>query len=143
MDWKDCINYNKVKKVNRNPEQAHSLVELANRRYESIERRKEHEYPQLLLEEYYETIKELIGAMLSLQGYKSYSHECLISFMKEFYPKTLTQSQLHLLDGLRKLRSDILYRGREIAEDYLERNLSEIEQIITLLFGKIEQEMKK
>jgi len=143
MDWKDCINYNKVKKVNRNPEQAHSLVELAKRRFESIGRRKKNEYPQLLLEEYYETIKELVSALLTLEGYKSYSHECLISFLKEFYPNTLTQSQLHLLDDLRRLRSDILYRGREIAEDYFERNLSEIERIITLLFEKVDEETKK
>ncbi len=136
MDWTDCLNHNKVKQVQKNPEQANSLVRLAERRFESIEKRKDYEYPQLLLEDYYETIKELISALLAVHGYKSYSHECLISFMREFYPHALTESQLHFLDDLRRLRSDILYRGRDVAEDYLHRNSSEIEQILELLFEK-------
>lgn len=141
-DWRDCLNYNKVKKVQKNPEQANSLARLAERRFESIEKRKDNEYPQLLLEDYYETIKELISALLTLNGYKSYSHECLISFMKEFYSHTLNESQLHFLDDLRRLRSDILYRGRDIAEDYLRRNSSEIERILELLFEKVDEEIR-
>ncbi|GAH40058.1 unnamed protein product [marine sediment metagenome] len=136
MDWTDCLNHNKVKQVQKNPEQANSLVKLAERRFESIEKRKDYEYPQLLLEDYYETIKELISALLAAHGYKSYSHECLISFMREFYPHALTESQLHFLDDLRRLRSDILYRGRDVAEDYLHRNSSGIERILELLFEK-------
>jgi len=143
MDWKECVNYNKVKRVQKNPEQANSLLELAKRRFESIEKRKDYDYPQLLLEDYYETIKELISALLTIHGYKSYSHECLISFMEEFYPRTLTQSHLRFLDDLRRLRSDILYRGRDIAEDYLDRNLSELERILELLFEKVDEEIKK
>jgi len=136
VDWTDCLNHNKVKQVQKNPEQANSLVKLAERRFESIEKRKDYEYPQLLLEDYYETIKELISALLAAHGYKSYSHECLISFMREFYPHALTESQLHFLDDLRRLRSDILYRGRDVAEDYLHRNSSGIERILELLFEK-------
>lgn len=142
MDWRDCINHNRVKQVQRNPEQAKALLELAKRRFESIEKRK-NDYPQLLLEDYYETIKELISALLAIHGYKSYSHECLISFMEEFYPRALTQSQLRFLDDLRRLRSDILYRGRDVAEDYLDRNLSEIERLLKRLFEKVEEETGK
>ncbi|MFQ6061129.1 MAG: hypothetical protein ACE5KV_07550 [Thermoplasmata archaeon] len=40
---------------------------------------------------------------------------------------------------MRKLRSDILYRGREIAEDYLDRNSSEIDRILELLFEKVDE----
>ncbi len=143
MDWEDCVKRNSVKQVQRNPEQANSLFALAKKRLESIDKRKDYEYPQLLLEDYYETIRELISALLSLHGYKSYSHECLISFMVEFHGGTLTGYQLHFLDDLRKLRSDILYRGREIAEDYLDRNLSEIERILEVLFEKVEVEIGK
>ena len=44
MDWKDCVNTNKVKKVQENPEQAKSLIQLARRRFESVEKRKNYEY---------------------------------------------------------------------------------------------------
>ena len=139
MDWTECVDHGKVKEVRKNPEQARSLVELAKRRLESIEKRKDYEYPQLLIEDYYETMKELVSALIAVHGYKSYSHECLISFIRQFYPDTLASSQLRFLDDLRKLRSDILYRGREIAEDYLDRNSSEIERILELLFEKVDE----
>jgi len=142
MRWKECLEY-KVKKVKENPEQARALLILADRRLESIERRRDEEFPQLLLEEYYEAIKELIGALLALHGYKSYSHECLISFIEEFYPTMLSESHIYFLDSLRKLRSDIQYRGRDVAEDYLTRNLSLIEEIIDTLRIMVDKEVKR
>ena len=140
MKWKDCLDY-KVKKVKENPEQAKALYELARRRLESIEKRRKDEFSQLLIESYYEAIKELISALLSIHGYKSYSHECLVSFMKEFYPTIFDDFQIHFLDSLRKLRSDIQYKGRDVADDYLKRNSSVIEKIIGNLLNIIEKEL--
>ncbi|MCK5459382.1 MAG: hypothetical protein KAI20_05785, partial [Thermoplasmatales archaeon] len=70
MKWDDCLEY-KVKKVKENPEQAKALLQLAKRRLESIEKRRKDEFPQLLIESYYEAIKELISALLAIYGYKS------------------------------------------------------------------------
>ena len=140
MKWEDCLEY-KVKKVKENSEQAKSLLQLATRRLESIEKRRKDEFPQLLLESYYEAIKELMSALLAIQGYKSYSHECLISFMEEFYPTALDDFQIHFLDDMQRLRSDIQYRGRDVAEDYLERNSSTIEKIIGILLTTVEKEL--
>ena len=139
MRWEDCIEY-KVKKIKENPEQAKALFYLAKRRLESVKKRRKDEYPQLLIESYYEAIKELITSLLAIHGYKSYSHECLISFLEKYYSDYLDDFQLRFLDGLRKLRSDIEYRGRDIADDYLERNLSTIEKIIEILLNIIKKE---
>jgi len=141
MKWEDCLEY-KVKKIKENPEQAKALLQLAKRRLESIKKRRKDEYPQLLIESYYEAIKELISSLLAIHGYKSYSHECLISFLNEYYSGFLDDFQLHFLDGMRKLRSDIQYRGRDIADDYLERNSPTIEKIIEILFKIIQKELK-
>jgi uncharacterized protein (UPF0332 family) len=130
-----------VKKVKENPEQAEALYKLAKRRLESVKKRRKDEFSQLLIESYYEVIKELISALLSIHGYKSYGHECLISFMKEFYPTTLDDFQIHFLDSMRKLRSDIQYRGRDVADDYLKRNSSTIEKIIENLLDLVEKEL--
>ena len=140
MRWEDCIEY-KVKKVKENPEQAKALLELAKKRLESIRKRRKDEYPQFIIESYYETIKELISSLLAIHGYKSYSHECLVSFLNEYYPLYLDDFQLHFLDSMRKLRSDIQYRGRDIADDYLERNLSTIENIIKILTDIVNKEL--
>lgn len=142
MRWEDCVEY-EVKKIKPNPEQATSLFHLATRRLESIEKRGDEEFPQLLVESYYEAIKELISALLALQGYKSYSHECLLSFLPAFYPAMLDDIQIHFLDEMRKLRSDIQYRGREIAEDYLERNRPFIEEILDILLVTVEKKVRK
>lgn len=140
MRWEDCIEY-KVKKIKENPEQAKALFQLAKRRLESIKKRRKDEYPQLLIESYYEAIKELITSLMAIHGYKSYSHECLISFLEKYYPDHLDDFQLRFLEGMRKLRSDIEYRGRDIADDYLERNLNTIEQIIEILLNIIIKEL--
>ena len=140
MKWKDCLEY-KVKKIKQNPEQAKALFQLAQRRLESIKKRRNDEYPQLLIESYYEAIKELISSLLAVNGYKSYSHECLVSFLEQYYPGNLEDFQLIFLDGLRKLRSDIQYRGRDIADDYLNRNTPTIEKIIEILYNIIKKEL--
>ena len=141
MKWEDCLEY-KVKKVKENPEQAKALSQLAKKRLESINKRKEDEYPQFLIESYYEVIKELISSLLAYHGYKSYSHECLISFIEEFYPDVLDDFKIHFLDSMRKLRSDIQYRGRNIADDYLERNNTTISKIIEILLKAVDKELK-
>ena len=141
MKWEDCLEY-KVKKVKANPEQAKALLQLAKRRLESLEKRSKDEFPQLLIESYYEAIKELISALLSIYGYKSYSHECIITFLNEYYTDILDDFQIKFLDNMRKLRSDIQYRGRDIADDYLKRNNTTIEKIISILLDLVEKELK-
>jgi len=140
MRWEDCLDY-KVKKVKENPEQAKALFQLAEKRLESIKKRRKDEFPQLIIESYYEAIKELISVLLALQGYKSYSHECLVSFINEYYPDAFDELQIKFLDNMRKLRSDIQYRGRDVADDYLERNDKTIEQIIKILLNLTKEEL--
>ena len=108
---------------------------------ESIIKRKNDEFPQLLIESYYEVIKELISSLLVIHGYKSYSHECLVSFMEEYYPSVFNEFQVKFLDSLRKLRSDIQYRGRDVADDYLDRNNETIEKIIKILLNLAKKEL--
>lgn len=140
MKWDDCLDY-KVKKIKENPEQAEALLKLAKRRLESIKKRRKDEFSQLLIESYYEAIKEIISALLVIHGYKSYSHECLITFIEEFYPNILDDFEIHFLDSMRKLRSDIQYRGRDVADDYLKRNSLVIEKIIEKLLDVLEKEL--
>jgi uncharacterized protein (UPF0332 family) len=140
MKWDDCLEY-KIKKVKENPEQAKALFELANKRLESINKRRKDEYAQFLIESYYEVIKELISSLLSIHGYKSYSHECLVSFVKEYYADILDEYQLHFVDSMRKLRSDIQYRGADVADDYMQRNLKTITDVIKILNNTVEKEL--
>jgi uncharacterized protein (UPF0332 family) len=137
MDWEDCLK-NKVKEIKPDPERAKSMKQLAERRMEEINKRRKTAYPEFIVEDYYETIKELITSVLYLHGFKSYSHECLITFLNVYYPHTLDDDELNLIDQLRQIRHDITYRGSTIAEDYLSRNEAKINAIIKKLLHTVE-----
>ena len=63
--------------------------------------------------------------------------------MEEYYPIAFDEFQIEFLDGMRKLRSDIQYRGRDVADDYLERNNRAIEKIIKILLNLAENELSQ
>jgi len=69
-----------------------------------------------VLENAYEALRELADALLHLEGYKSYSHEASIAFLRKF--SSLTESELNQFDTLRKKRNGSKYYGE--AADVLE-----------------------
>ena len=141
MNWDECIKQ-KVKKTKPDPERAKSLKQLAEKRLYEIHKRRSDTYPEFIVEDYYETIKELITSLLYLEGYKSYSHECLITFLKKHYQQTINSGELELIDQLRRLRHDIMYRGSVVAEDYLDRNEEDINKVILKLTREIDKSSK-
>jgi uncharacterized protein (UPF0332 family) len=131
MNWDDCLK-NKIKKIQPDTERAKSLTQIAQKRLESIKRRRQKEYPEFIVEEYYETIKELITALLLEKGYKSYSHECLITYLRENH-NIYSEEELDIIDQLRNIRHNIQYRGEPLAKDYLKRRENQIQKIIKKL----------
>ncbi|MBN2251969.1 MAG: HEPN domain-containing protein [Candidatus Altiarchaeota archaeon] len=131
MNWEECEKQ-KVKKIEPNPERAKSMRDLAQKRLESIKRRRKTDDPEFITEDYYESIKELVTALLFSKGYKSYSHECLITFLKKFHPE-YDEAELKLMDQLRQTRNDLLYRGEPVASEFLNRREKDIKEIIDKL----------
>ena len=134
MKWKDCIGV-KVKKIKPDLERAYSMLSLAERRLNSINRRRHIENSEFLVEDYYECIKELITSILFSKGYKSYSHECLILFLEDEI-QGFTKDEIKLVDQLRCIRNDLLYRGDTVADEYLKRREVEIKKVIKKLLDK-------
>jgi N-acyl-D-aspartate/D-glutamate deacylase len=109
-------------------------------RLEDNERRERtEENISLIVEGYWEVIKQLTTALLNLNGFKSYSQDCLIVFLDEFYD--YNQSEVELMDQLRRLRNDIDYRGEFLDIEYLERNEESINAIIQKLDDKVEEKL--
>ncbi len=81
----------------------------------------------------------MITASLTLDGYKSYSQECLVSYLEEFYE--FSHEELELIDELRNLRNDIDYRGRYLEMDYLNRKEDKIQKVISKLEGEVEEKL--
>jgi hypothetical protein len=54
-----------------------------------------------IFEDIYESLREASQSLMSLKGYKPYSHEALISFLKEFY--NFSASEISTFDRFRAL----------------------------------------
>ena len=99
-------------------------------------------FEALLCEDYYEVIKELIVGLLSIQGYKSYSHYCLISFIQKFYSQRFSAHEIELMDKLRKIRNELDYLGRFSGKGFIERNEKEVIEIVMRLKGIVEEKIR-
>ena len=86
----------------------------------------------LIISDYYEITKELITAILLVDGYKTLSHKELIEYIKTNY-REFSESEISLLDTLRVLRNRISYEGFKINISYLKRNEPEFKSIIQKL----------
>lgn len=122
----------KVSKIRPDSEKAKALLKMAELRERRAQTTLLPEMATLLIEEYYEIVKELITAIMSCDGWKTTSHEILIGYLEKFCLE-LTKAQIALMDQLRQMRNDIDYRGVMINPEYLERNKAEILAIIIKL----------
>ncbi|PIN76150.1 hypothetical protein COV18_00865 [Candidatus Woesearchaeota archaeon CG10_big_fil_rev_8_21_14_0_10_37_12] len=122
----------KVNKQRADFEKAKALLKMTALREQRTHLTPLPQFTTLLAEEYYEIIKELITAIMSVDGWKTTSHELLIGYIAKFYPE-FTNSELALLDQLREMRNDIAYRGVMINPEYLERNQDNIHAVIQKL----------
>lgn len=140
MNWEGCLE-NSIKERKPNPEEAKSLLKMARIRIEdNNDREPTDRNTSLIVESYWEVIKQMTTALLNMEGYKSYSQECLVTFLGEFYD--FSESELELMDQVRRLRNDIDYRGEFLDKEYLERNEEEIVRIIGKLDEELEQALK-
>ena len=84
--FKEYLKQGQVKKKTPDPEEAKSLLNKAINRLTYFRKQliKEKE-ASIVLENTYESMREATQALMSLKGYKPYSHEATIHFLKEFY----------------------------------------------------------
>lgn len=93
-----------------------------------------------IIEEYYEVIKELLTAIMYLDGYKTLSHIKLLEYFSSHY-SLLDRKELKLTDTLRKFRIGIVYYGRKISQDFLLNNEDEIRKIVEILLNFVEKKL--
>ncbi len=140
MEWDECLKGD-VASATKNTETAKALLKLCDARLEVAKGIDIEKYPALLAEAYYEVIKELITALLAAHGFKSYSHLCLIAFVKEYYASEFPAHDLELMDKLRKIRNDVGYRGIFTGWDFLGRNEKRILSVISRLRKLVEKKI--
>ena len=127
-------------KITPDKEKAKSILNMISLLEERIKTQDRKRMAALIIADYYEIAKELITAILLLDGYKTLSHKDLIDYLKENYPDC-SSHEISILDSLRVLRNRIAYEGFLIEDSYLARNELLLKSIIKKLNGFVENKL--
>lgn len=126
-------------KISKDNERAKDLFEMAKERLELLKLiPKDKAYK--IIEEYYEIIKELLTAIMYIDGYKTLSHVKLIEYFSSNY-KELDENQIKLINTLRKFRIGVVYYGRKISQEFLINHDDEIKNIIYILIKLVKKKL--
>ena len=107
-----------VKKKTPDPEEAKALLEKAKNRIEYTKSKEINDKTsQFVLEDAYEAARESAQALMSIKGFKPYSHEATIAFIKEFYSSDFNEEEVHKFDRFRQLRNDSVYKAKSVANE--------------------------
>lgn len=117
-------------KITKDKERAIALYEMIMETLEELEDIKKAK-PHRRIKDYYELIVQSITGIMYSDGFKTLSHIGLIDYIKN--TKELNQSEIKLIDSLRKLRHGIIYYGKKSGEEFLINNEDEILSIIQKL----------
>jgi len=127
-----------VKRQSKDNELAKSLIKDGVERVEKMKELDINSFSKIIFENIYDALRDLLDALLSVEGYKSYSHEATISYLKNC---GFEDSIIMQLDNFRYLRNSSKYYGKGISKD----NADEIvnfyenyhEKLIKLIKSKI------
>lgn len=121
-------------KITPDKEKAKSIIKLLEQREEFIISINMHKFPTIVAENYYEIIKELITAILLINGIKAVgenAHKELIEKFSKY--KELNPQEIEIIDDLRIKRNKSLYEGKQIELVYLENKKEKLVRIINTL----------
>lgn len=122
-------------KITPDKEKAKSILKMADITLEMIKVIDVKKFSSNLTKEYYDVIRELISAVLLLDGYKTYgegAHKKLIDYIQSKH-KEFSEYEILLIDDLRITRNKIAYDGFFVENEYIERKVKDIQKIIMKL----------
>ncbi len=133
------LNEHLVRKSTPNPSMAKSLLQKAEIRLTRLSNEKiEEQNASIFFEEIYETIREASQSLMELNGYKPYSHEALVSFLKE--NKLLSEEETNVIDTYRILRNNFVYKAEKVSMEKCTEALKFLKKVlpeITVVFTTI------
>ncbi len=124
MEFQHYLDSNLARKSSPDRVEAEALMKKAEGRLDfSIKvRRIDENTSSYIFEDIYECLREAAQSFMSLKGYKPYSHEAVISFLRKFF--RFSESDIVAFDRYRILRNKAVYRGERITADTCEEALN-------------------
>ena len=124
-----------VRKISKDIELAKSLRnDLFERAKKALELNPK-EYTKIVFENIYDSLREFCDALLAVDGYKSYSHEASIAYLKNC---GFNDSEILALDRFRYKRNGSKYYGKDISWEDAE----EIKKFYKEMLNKINSLLK-
>jgi hypothetical protein len=142
MNFKDCINEGKlVETGDKDIDKVKEMLKLVKHKYEfwNLVKNNSKEYPTLFIEGYYEIIKELVVAILLLDGWKSSNHDCLFQYLIE--KKKDLDIDFEFLSDLRRTRNRINYDGITVSYGIWRRCELKVDLIVKDLIQYVEDKL--
>lgn len=127
-------------KITSDKEKARSILKMVALIEKRIKQQDRENMAALIITDYYEIIKELITAILLIDGYKTLSHKDLFEYLNSKYSEFSTH-EISALNDLRILRNRVTYEGFFIELSYLNRNENFFKKIIQKLRSLIEKKL--
>ena len=126
------VNEQLVRKSIPNISMAKSLLQKSEIRLKRVKNEKiNDENSSIVFEDIYEIIRESSQSLMEIKGFKPYSHEALVSFLKEY--KLVSDENANIIDNYRVLRNNSVYKAEKIspnkcieALDFAKKALPEI-----------------
>ena len=139
--FEDFIRDGSVRRVSPDRQLAKSLVKIAGLRLKNMEHTKITDQNSFnVVENCYEALREMIDALMALKGFKSYSHEATVVFLKEYYSANTGYAVVNKVDRYRKIRNDIKYEGLLTTKSEAEEIVNSTKAIVGILMKLLEKE---
>ena len=131
------LNANMVRKQKADKEEAKSLMKKAVHRLNYIKKQEiKEDTAAFIFEDIYESLREASQSLMSLKGYKPYSHEALISFLRDFYK--FSWSDISTFDRFRVLRNKTVYSAVWVSVEVCQEALAFLEDFLPKLSREFE-----
>ncbi len=131
MDWSWCKK-EFVREVEIDNERIKSIVHKAEIRLKRAQNTVlDNENVSLVVEDYYEVIKELLVAYLLKNGLRSKNHQCLITYFYQNNPNY--EREAIIISQMSYFRNRLNYYGESVPLDFHQRHEKEFLEIIALL----------
>lgn len=108
----------KVKKQMPNLDEAKALLKKAELRMKYTRIKSlDNKNAQFVLEGAYEGAREAAQSLMAIKGYKPYSHEATISFLRDVYAPLFTEEEINTFDRFRQLRNNAVYNAIVVTKE--------------------------
>lgn len=136
-EFDECIQQNTLVQTGKDESKARELLALAEHREKFWkEANFADKYPSLYLEGHYEIIKELCTAILALDGWTAFDHECLFAYIRK---KQDIAIDIDYILELKGARNDIDYKGMIITANMWKGN----EMLIRLTIEALKEYLRR